>query len=684
MAGRKRSNSGSGKVKFSDAIVKEKVKQALNGVQDRNIEFKIPSNWSTNQNYVSQFRDCFYHLNIKLAESSEHEIVKSNLYTNCLMAINKFVYSPNNETANEVFKVFDFAKEEDLGRNYCLLFKALFPSRFELPGWKDTSELTKTGSHFSPLFDLAVCFQNYFRCGNQVVKDLFHDNEVFEDINLGVKPDDVLIRKYRDSIDVIKLIREDKPDIVTHHYMHKDFLKLIIQMRLSLAYAIRNLITSDSTIIDSHSKLFTIGVNTSSKKSFVYVMNVLVTKNENDAKNDFDLSYVLHYVGSFSNDCTKIDITKADEGEFLTSTSGSNELFSDIDSSVTLEHEPIQEKSADEKYYGRVELVAFLLCIFYDVEFNKMQEYLKSHTSSSVCDSSKKQKQYRYADNSIISIEPFGNVCFNKDSSFTYFSKRNNLVKGDIFFKETPKHSVTVFSKDTVIEEGNMVLRLRNTMLTPYLNDDHRGLFSLAGDCLADVIGMKTNFELSDIIHFLSDILIQMTILFTKKIVHNDIKPQNIIRIENRWFLIDYELSILFHKVNEDRLCCFQSDDVIVNKSGTKGYLAPEKQKEKLISITGDVYSLGMTVLEMMSKQPVTAEDPLNAVSIQNENLKQIMTGMLQEDHCKRYSPDQCLTQLKELFADELELARNDNSLFRDTEHFVKVVGAKLKVTKVY
>lgn len=96
--------------------------------------------------------------------------------------------------------------------------------------------------------------------------------------------------------------------------------------------------------------------------------------------------------------------------------------------------------------------------------------------------------------------------------------------------------------------------------------------------------------------------------LHERKIVHRDIKPSN----------------ILVTRSGQIKLCDFGVSGELVNSlagtfTGTSFYMAPERIKGQNYTITSDVWSLGLTILEVASNRfpfPPDGDAPLGPIEL--------------------------------------------------------------------
>lgn len=105
----------------------------------------------------------------------------------------------------------------------------------------------------------------------------------------------------------------------------------------------------------------------------------------------------------------------------------------------------------------------------------------------------------------------------------------------------------------------------------------------------------RNPFTLEEMAHALANVVSALTLAHGRGIMHRDIKPSNILLGRDRYYLIDFGVATA-PSVHE-------GDDLtgLNHVIGTFGYIAPEVLDNTPATVTSDIYSLGVTVFEMMS-----------------------------------------------------------------------------------
>ena len=121
------------------------------------------------------------------------------------------------------------------------------------------------------------------------------------------------------------------------------------------------------------------------------------------------------------------------------------------------------------------------------------------------------------------------------------------------------------------------------------------------------------------IIKIFKQILDALSYLFNKSIMHRDIKPDNILLDENYNVKIsDFGISaIFFDEENPENLNKSQELFSGCTRVGRKDFIPPEIMEGKSYDYRVDIYSLGLTMLCLMSK-----EYPIKLFKVKNPNEK--------------------------------------------------------------
>ena len=122
------------------------------------------------------------------------------------------------------------------------------------------------------------------------------------------RPDDfTLVRYENNGSNCIRIIREDSPDTYTSHFAHKDFISLIVQMKLALSQSMRQLLKEK--IEGWHEQVTVLGITGSANCSYLYTMHC----SPECIDRSIELhDYTLTYVGEYKHSSLKDRISLVD------------------------------------------------------------------------------------------------------------------------------------------------------------------------------------------------------------------------------------------------------------------------------------------------------------------------------------------------------------------------------------
>ncbi|KAL9653903.1 hypothetical protein ABK040_012962 [Willaertia magna] len=246
---------------------------------------------------------------------------------------------------------------------------------------------------------------------------------------------------------------------------------------------------------------------------------------------------------------------------------------------------------------------------------------------------------------------------------------------GDFFFKPNEEIDKNILSA-TVIDGPNVIVKKCKEMcvqgtLTIPTTDGIMETISLQGEETLDI----ETFKKENLISFIIDMFLELYNLHLQKVIHNDIKPQNIVKFQGIWKLIDFEISEKYKKFDQDK-CYNAKDKVVESKGGTYGYYSPEKNTTKLITPKSDIYTLGLVILKLLYKKELTKDimaDPKSALEFiskkqmsdeKDEVIKNLLLGMLTIDVKTRSSLEVCLEVTEDLCGKSFKQIYDENPRF--------------------
>ena len=129
------------------------------------------------------------------------------------------------------------------------------------------------------------------------------------------------------------------------------------------------------------------------------------------------------------------------------------------------------------------------------------------------------------------------------------------------------------------------------------------------GITLRQYLNRKGKIEWKEVLHFSKQIAAALSHAHQHGIIHRDIKPQNIMLLKDGTIKVaDFGIAALENEINS-------SDGQAI---GSLNYLSPEQLKGEYTDGKCDIYSLGVTMYEMLcGTKPYNAENPSDLLSKQ-------------------------------------------------------------------
>ncbi len=126
-----------------------------------------------------------------------------------------------------------------------------------------------------------------------------------------------------------------------------------------------------------------------------------------------------------------------------------------------------------------------------------------------------------------------------------------------------------------------------------------------------------------------------------EQLTHRDLKPANVIKVGKKWKMADFGFGKSLNKGSVQATLI----------GGTDRYMPPEIFERQWISTKGDIWALGVMIVEMLAghhpiKVPITSatiqKEPIDLDGVPDEWIE-IVNGCLQKDHKERWTAQQVL-----------------------------------------
>lgn len=223
--------------------------------------------------------------------------------------------------------------------------------------------------------------------------------------------------------------------------------------------------------------------------------------------------------------------------------------------------------------------------------------------------------------------------------------------------------------------EARASASLSHPSITPiYAVGDHKGTHFIAmefvrGPTLAKLIKQKGPLDVAEALRIVKEAADALREAHRHGILHRDIKPANIMFDHRRRVkVMDFGLAQVAAETSQ-----ITADGV---KLGTPAYMSPEQCEAKPLDVRSDIYSLGVTLYEMLTKEtPFPGDDPRSVMF-------NITNGTFPDIAAKRPDLPHGVCQLLRNMVDRDPVHRYDTvrSLIADVEALLNDVNVEIEL----
>ncbi len=205
------------------------------------------------------------------------------------------------------------------------------------------------------------------------------------------------------------------------------------------------------------------------------------------------------------------------------------------------------------------------------------------------------------------------------------------------------------------------------------------------GITLKEYIEKCGNIEWNEALFFIIQILRALQHAHDKGIVHRDVKPQNIMLLENGTIKVtDFGIARFSHS---------ETRTVTEKAIGSVHYISPEQAKGELTDEKADIYSVGIVLYEMLTGKLPFDGDSAVAVALMQVNDEATLPRMINPEipmgfeqitmKAMQKMPRERYQTAAEMLLDLEELKRNPNIKFDYRTYFVDKEPTR-PITKIY
>lgn len=197
----------------------------------------------------------------------------------------------------------------------------------------------------------------------------------------------------------------------------------------------------------------------------------------------------------------------------------------------------------------------------------------------------------------------------------------------------------------------------------PYMVMDY-----LRGRTLEEYIDQNVQLPLRDILDIIEQILSALVHAQKKNILHRDLKPGNIMVLEDDGEprvikLLDFGLAKLLDRDDQVAL------SAVGSALGSPAYMSPEQATGLKVDARSDLYSLGCIIYEMLTGvPPLMGESPMETlVNRLNKRVPRISEFLQESKRSRSYNPSREIPTIVELFIAKL-LERDQRDRFQSAQ----------------
>eukprot|EP00798_Chlamydomonas_sp_ICE-L_P012432 gene12432-15631_t len=246
-----------------------------------------------------------------------------------------------------------------------------------------------------------------------------------------------------------------------------------------------------------------------------------------------------------------------------------------------------------------------------------------------------------------------------KGSYGKVYKVRSKADQEDLVMKKIALDGTPASEADASVREANLLALLRHPHVVPYREffkhpDGDLCLvmaYCEGGDLFKYIKQLKRNETQVDeeiAWNWLVQLLLAVSYCHSKKILHRDVKTQNIFISKGKVLLGDFGLAKQLQRTLE----------MARTPIGTPYYMAPEIYEEQPYSFKSDVWALGCVMYELLAKKPAFAADNLSRVVMRvirgtydalpdtySPELREVINSMLNKSVKKRPCANDILQQ---------------------------------------